>query len=95
VETDEQTRREYESHFWYDARDLLKTPAPLRLPLGHAFLSTMPSMAEERRLRSRPGHLCTWGAIERGGSGGAEDGTVASGRRRCFREVDRLADMGV
>ena len=32
AETDEQARREYEPHFWYYARNLLKTPAPLSIP---------------------------------------------------------------
>ena len=38
AETDEQARREYEPHFWYYARNLLKTPAPLSLPPGHTSL---------------------------------------------------------
>jgi alkanesulfonate monooxygenase SsuD/methylene tetrahydromethanopterin reductase-like flavin-dependent oxidoreductase (luciferase family) len=66
AETDEQARREYEPHFWYYARNLLKTPAPLSLPPGHTSLSTMLSMAE-RRLQSRPGSLSTWDEVERGG----------------------------
>ena len=66
AETDEQARREYEPHFWYYARNLLRTPAPLSLPPGHTSLPTMVSMAE-RRLRSRPGGLSTWDEVERGG----------------------------
>jgi alkanesulfonate monooxygenase SsuD/methylene tetrahydromethanopterin reductase-like flavin-dependent oxidoreductase (luciferase family) len=66
AETDAQARREYEPHFWYYARNLLRTPAPLSLPPGHTSLPTMVSMAE-RRLRSRPGGLSTWEEVERGG----------------------------
>lgn len=66
AETDEQARREYEPHFWYYARNLLKTPAPLSLPPGHTSLSTMLSVAERRR-SSRPGNLSTWDEVERGG----------------------------
>ena len=54
AETDAQARREYEPHFWYYARNLLKTPALLSFPPGHTSLPTMLTMAE-RRLRSRPG----------------------------------------
>jgi alkanesulfonate monooxygenase SsuD/methylene tetrahydromethanopterin reductase-like flavin-dependent oxidoreductase (luciferase family) len=64
--TDEQARREYEPHFWYYARNLLKTPAPLSLPPGHTSLSTTLTMAE-RRLQSRPGGLATWDEVEKGG----------------------------
>jgi alkanesulfonate monooxygenase SsuD/methylene tetrahydromethanopterin reductase-like flavin-dependent oxidoreductase (luciferase family) len=66
AETDEQARREYEPHFWYYARNLLKTPAPLSLPPGHTSLPTMLGMAE-RRLKSRPGGLATWAEVEQGG----------------------------
>ena len=66
AETDEQARREYEPHFWYYARNLLKTPAPLSLPPGHTSLPTMLTMAE-RRSRSRPGNLNTWDEVERSG----------------------------
>jgi alkanesulfonate monooxygenase SsuD/methylene tetrahydromethanopterin reductase-like flavin-dependent oxidoreductase (luciferase family) len=66
AETDEQARREYEPHFWYYARNLLKTPAPLSLPPGHTSLPAMLSMAE-RRLQSRPGGLSTWEEVEQGG----------------------------
>ena len=66
AETDAQARREYEPHFWYYARNLLKTPAQLSLPPGHTSLPTMVTMAE-RRLRSRPGALSTWDEVESGG----------------------------
>lgn len=66
AETDAQARREYEPHFWYYARNLLKTPAPLSLPPGHTSLPTMLSMAERRR-QSRPGSLETWEEVEKGG----------------------------
>lgn len=66
AETDAQARREYEPHFWYYARNLLKTPAPLSLPPGHTSLPTMLTMAERRR-SSRPGNLSTWDEVERGG----------------------------
>jgi alkanesulfonate monooxygenase SsuD/methylene tetrahydromethanopterin reductase-like flavin-dependent oxidoreductase (luciferase family) len=66
AETDAQARREYEPHFWYYARNLLRTPAPLSMPPGHTSLPTVLNMAE-RRLRSRPGGLATWEEVERGG----------------------------
>jgi alkanesulfonate monooxygenase SsuD/methylene tetrahydromethanopterin reductase-like flavin-dependent oxidoreductase (luciferase family) len=66
AETDEQARREYEPHFWYYARNLLKTPAPLSLPPGHTSLPSMLRTAE-RRLKSRPGGLATWEEVEQGG----------------------------
>ena len=37
-ETDEQARREYEPHFWYYARNLLKTPPQFSLPPGHTSI---------------------------------------------------------
>jgi alkanesulfonate monooxygenase SsuD/methylene tetrahydromethanopterin reductase-like flavin-dependent oxidoreductase (luciferase family) len=66
AETDEQARQEYEPHFWYYARNLLKTPAPLSLPPGHTSLPSMLRTAE-RRLKSRPGGLSTWEEVEKGG----------------------------
>jgi alkanesulfonate monooxygenase SsuD/methylene tetrahydromethanopterin reductase-like flavin-dependent oxidoreductase (luciferase family) len=66
AETDEQARREYEPHFWYYARNLLKTPPQLSLPPGHTSLATTVGMAERRR-RSRPSSLATWAEVERGG----------------------------
>jgi alkanesulfonate monooxygenase SsuD/methylene tetrahydromethanopterin reductase-like flavin-dependent oxidoreductase (luciferase family) len=66
AETDEQARHEYEPHFWYYARNLLKTPAPLSLPPGHTSLPSMLRTAE-RRLKTRPGGLSTWEEVEKGG----------------------------
>jgi alkanesulfonate monooxygenase SsuD/methylene tetrahydromethanopterin reductase-like flavin-dependent oxidoreductase (luciferase family) len=66
AETDEQARREYEPHFWYYARNLLKTPAQLSTPPGHTSLPTVMGMAERRR-RSRPGNLSNWDEVEKGG----------------------------
>ena len=66
AETDEQARREYEPHFWYYARNLLKTPAQFSLPPGHTSLATMVGMAERRR-QSRPSGLSTWEEVEKGG----------------------------
>jgi alkanesulfonate monooxygenase SsuD/methylene tetrahydromethanopterin reductase-like flavin-dependent oxidoreductase (luciferase family) len=66
AETDEQARREYEPHFWYYARNLLRTPARFSLPPGHTSVPTTIGMAERRR-QSRPSTLATWDEVERGG----------------------------
>jgi len=66
AETDEEARREYEPHYWYYARNLLKTTPQFALPPGHTSLASVLGMME-RRLKSRPSNLATWEEVERGG----------------------------
>ena len=65
-ETDEEARREYEPHYWYYARNLLKTTPQQALPPGHTSLSSVMGMMQ-RRLQSRPGNLSTWEEVDKAG----------------------------
>jgi alkanesulfonate monooxygenase SsuD/methylene tetrahydromethanopterin reductase-like flavin-dependent oxidoreductase (luciferase family) len=65
-DTDEQARREYEPHYWYYARNLLKTTPQQALPPGHTSLSSVMGMME-RRLKSRPSNLSTWEEVDKAG----------------------------
>ena len=65
-ETDEAARREYEPHYWYYARNLLKTAPQFALPPGHTSLASTMGMME-RRLKSRPGNLATWDEVDKAG----------------------------
>jgi alkanesulfonate monooxygenase SsuD/methylene tetrahydromethanopterin reductase-like flavin-dependent oxidoreductase (luciferase family) len=65
-ETDEEARREYEPHYWYYARNLLKTTPQQALPPGHTSLSSVMGMMQ-RRLQSRPSNLSTWEEVDKAG----------------------------
>jgi alkanesulfonate monooxygenase SsuD/methylene tetrahydromethanopterin reductase-like flavin-dependent oxidoreductase (luciferase family) len=65
-DTDEQARREYEPHYWYYARNLLKTTPQQALPPGHTSLSSVMGIMQ-RRLQSRPGNLSTWKEVDDAG----------------------------
>jgi alkanesulfonate monooxygenase SsuD/methylene tetrahydromethanopterin reductase-like flavin-dependent oxidoreductase (luciferase family) len=65
-DTDEQARREYEPHYWYYARNLLKTTPQYAVPPGHTSIASMLGMMK-RRLESRPGNLSTWKEVDDAG----------------------------
>ena len=66
AETDARAVEEYEPHFWYYARNLLKNRDTFNSPPGH---STIPSLLGtlERRRTSRPGSFSTWEEIQKAG----------------------------
>jgi len=65
-DTDEQARREYEPHYWYYARNLLKQPVQLSMPPGHTSIASVMGMMK-RRLESRPSNLSTWKEVDDAG----------------------------
>ena len=65
-DTDEQARREYEPHYWYYARNLLKQPVQLSMPPGHTLIASVMGMMK-RRLESRPSNLSTWKEVDDAG----------------------------
>jgi alkanesulfonate monooxygenase SsuD/methylene tetrahydromethanopterin reductase-like flavin-dependent oxidoreductase (luciferase family) len=65
-DTDEQARREYEPHYWYYARNLLKTTPQYAVPPGHTSISSVLGMMK-RRLESRPSNLSTWKEVDDAG----------------------------
>jgi len=66
ADTDEQARREYEPHYWYYARNLLKTTPEYSLPPGHTSMKSVLGMMQ-RRLQSRPSNLSTWDEVDKAG----------------------------
>jgi len=65
-DTDEQARREYEPHYWYYARNLLKTTPQQAMPPGHTSIASTTGMMK-RRLESRPSNLSTWKEVDEAG----------------------------
>jgi len=65
-DTDEQAQREYEPHYWYYAKNLLKTTPQQALPPGHTSLASVTGMMK-RRLESRPSNLSTWKEVDEAG----------------------------
>src|SRR5262249_13760545 len=66
AETDAQAVEEYEPHFWYYARNLLKNRDSFNAPPGHSSISSLLG-ALERRRTSRPGNFSTWEEIQKAG----------------------------
>ena len=48
ADTDEQARREYEPHYWYYARNLLRTTPEYSLPPGHTSMKSVLGMMQRR-----------------------------------------------
>jgi hypothetical protein len=63
AETDARAVEEYEPHFWYCARNLLRSRETFQNPPGHSSIEATMSIVEARR-RSRPGNLSTWAEVE-------------------------------
>src|SRR4051794_9741809 len=66
AETDARAVEEYEPHFWYYARNLLKNRDTFNSPPGHSSIKAVLSTLERRRT-SRPGNLQTWEEIQKAG----------------------------
>ena len=63
AETDARAVEEYEPHFWYYARNLLRTRDTFQNPPGHSSVESVMSVVEARR-RTRPGNLSRWEEVE-------------------------------
>jgi alkanesulfonate monooxygenase SsuD/methylene tetrahydromethanopterin reductase-like flavin-dependent oxidoreductase (luciferase family) len=66
AETDAQAVEEYEPHFWYYAKNLLRNRDTFNAPPGHASVKSALGVMEARR-KSRPGNFNTWEEIQQGG----------------------------
>lgn len=66
AETDAQAVAEYEPHFWYYARNLLRNRDTFNAPPGHSSVRSALG-ALERRRGARPGSYSTWEEIDRAG----------------------------
>jgi len=66
AETDAQAVAEYEPHFWYYARNLLRNRDTFQNPPGHSSIQSMLTAYEARR-RSRPGSFSSWEEIQNAG----------------------------
>jgi alkanesulfonate monooxygenase SsuD/methylene tetrahydromethanopterin reductase-like flavin-dependent oxidoreductase (luciferase family) len=64
--TDAQAVAEYEPHFWYYARNLLKNRETFNSPPGHSSVNAVRTLLERRRT-SRPGSFSTWEEIHKAG----------------------------
>ena len=65
-DTDAQAVEEYEPHFWYYARNLLKNRETFNAPPGHSSIRSLLGVLERRR-GARPGSYSTWQEIDRAG----------------------------
>src|SRR5689334_18361029 len=65
-DTDAKAVEEYEPHFWYYARNLLKNRETFNAPPGHSSIRSVLGVLERRR-GSRPGSYSTWEEIDRAG----------------------------
>ena len=66
AETDAQAVAEYEPHFWYYAKNLLRNRDTFQNPPGHSTIQSTLTAYEARR-RSRPGSFSTWEEIQNAG----------------------------
>ena len=66
AETDARAVEEYEPHFWYYARNLLKNRDTFNAPPGHSSIRSVLGLLERRR-GSRPGSMSTWNEIDKAG----------------------------
>jgi alkanesulfonate monooxygenase SsuD/methylene tetrahydromethanopterin reductase-like flavin-dependent oxidoreductase (luciferase family) len=66
AEADAQAVSEYELHFWYHARNLLRNRDTFNSPPGHSSIRSLRGVLERRR-SSRPGNYSTWAEIDRAG----------------------------
>ncbi|HZS00939.1 MAG TPA: LLM class flavin-dependent oxidoreductase [Chloroflexota bacterium] len=66
AETDARAVEEYEPHFWYYAKNLLRNRDTFNAPPGHATVKSALGVMEARR-KSRPGNFNTWEEIQKGG----------------------------
>ncbi len=66
AETDAQAVAEYEPHFWYYARNLLRNRQTFNNPPGHSSVQAVMGALEARR-KGRPGAFSTWEEIQNEG----------------------------
>ena len=66
AETDAQAVAEYEPHFWYYAKNLLKNRDTFQNPPGHSSIQAMLGAYETRR-QQRPGRFQSWEEIQNAG----------------------------
>jgi alkanesulfonate monooxygenase SsuD/methylene tetrahydromethanopterin reductase-like flavin-dependent oxidoreductase (luciferase family) len=90
AETDARAVEEYEPHFWYYARNLLKNRDTFQYPPGHSSVHSMLSVLEARRT-SRPGRFSAWAEIEKAGY--VIVGSPATVRDRLL-EIARATGLG-
>ena len=64
AETDEQARREFEPHFWYLARKLLRLPREYMFPPGHTSIASQ--LAPSHRKRKFISLVSSWKEAEDG-----------------------------
>jgi alkanesulfonate monooxygenase SsuD/methylene tetrahydromethanopterin reductase-like flavin-dependent oxidoreductase (luciferase family) len=66
AETDAQAVAEYEPHFWYYAKNLLRNRSTFNNPPGHSTVQATLGVMEARR-KARPGNFSTWEEIQKEG----------------------------
>jgi alkanesulfonate monooxygenase SsuD/methylene tetrahydromethanopterin reductase-like flavin-dependent oxidoreductase (luciferase family) len=66
AETDAKAVAEYEPHFWYYAKNLLRNRSTFNNPPGHASVQATLGVMEARR-KARPGNFSTWEEIQKEG----------------------------
>ncbi len=88
--SDAQAVEEYEPHFWYYARNLLKNRDTFNSPPGHSSIKAVQGLLERRRT-SRPGSFSTWEEIHKAGY--VVVGSPATVRDR-LREIASATGLG-
>lgn len=63
AQADAQAVQEYEPHFWYYAKNLLRNRDTFNAPPGHSSIASLVA----RRARTRPGSFSTWEEIQKAG----------------------------
>ena len=66
ADTDAQAVEEYEPHFWYYAKNLLRNRDTFQSPPGHSTIQSILGALETRRTQ-RPGRFSTWEEIQKAG----------------------------
>jgi alkanesulfonate monooxygenase SsuD/methylene tetrahydromethanopterin reductase-like flavin-dependent oxidoreductase (luciferase family) len=66
AETDAQAVAEYEPHFWYYAKNLLRNRDTFQSPPGHASIQSVMGVMEARR-KGSPNRFSTWEEIQKQG----------------------------
>jgi alkanesulfonate monooxygenase SsuD/methylene tetrahydromethanopterin reductase-like flavin-dependent oxidoreductase (luciferase family) len=89
-DTDAHAVEEYEPHFWYYARNLLRNRETFNAPPGHSSIRSVMGLLERRR-GARPGSYSTWEEIERAGY--VVVGSPATVRDR-LREIATATGLG-
>ena len=66
AESDAQAVQEYEPHFWYYAKNLLRNRETFNSPPGHSSVQSTLGVLAARR-KGRPGNFNSWEEIQKGG----------------------------